>query len=151
MAFTKSIVATVTALGLLSAPTSAADLFGTYGASESATMVSYSLPFGGTAKSMDEPAFALSIAGGTEASINTDFAMDSLTLNGMNVVALNDRLNANDDDDSYMPLIALSVVIGGALLVASQDDNEGEKKVCQPGQEMAEDGYCRTDGGGVLD
>ncbi|MGB0919802.1 MAG: hypothetical protein ACPG06_10345 [Alphaproteobacteria bacterium] len=141
MAFTKSIAAAVTALGLLSAPASAGDLFGTYGTSKNNTMVSYSLPFGGTAKSMDEPAFALSIAGGTEARINTDFAMDSLTLNGMNVVGLNDRLNADSDDDSYMPLIALGVVIGGALLVASQDDDDGHRK---KGGEEAECPDCGT-------
>ncbi|MGB0919810.1 MAG: hypothetical protein ACPG1C_00680 [Alphaproteobacteria bacterium] len=138
MAFTKSIAATVTALGLLSAPASAGDLFGTYGHDDRVTMVSYSLPFHGSAKTNDEAAFALNVAGGTEARINTGFEMQSLTLNGLNVMALNDQLNAAEAGSGLMPLIAVGFVVGGALLVANEfgdDDDAGGKKkdVCPEG------------------
>ncbi|MGB0921470.1 MAG: hypothetical protein ACPG06_11390 [Alphaproteobacteria bacterium] len=150
MSFYKNLIAATAAVGLLSAPASAGDLFGTYGENDRATMVSYSLPFGGSAKSNDEAAFALSLAGGTQARINTSFQMNSLTLNGQNVMALNNRLNADQDDDSFMPLIALGVVIGGAFLVANEfDDDEGGKKKdeCPEGQEPDGGGGCIGGGG----
>lgn len=120
-------VALAALVGLAASSAQAADSLGSFGADERPVMLSYSVLFGSTKQAAAET-FALSVADNMRASINTDFEMHSLMLNGMNVGQMSERLNA-DGDDGYVPLIAVVVVVGGAMLLANDDgDNAGGKK-----------------------
>ncbi len=109
------------ALGMIATSTQAADSLANYGADERPVMLSYSLPLQGNRGETES--FALSVAGNMHTSINTAFELNSLTLNGLNIADMSDRLNAAEGAGGYLPLIAVGVVVGTAFLVANQDDN----------------------------
>ncbi|MGB0921220.1 MAG: hypothetical protein ACPG1C_07840 [Alphaproteobacteria bacterium] len=111
--------------GLVASSAQAADSLASYGADERPVMLSYSLPLQAPAKADAGDHFALSIAGNMHTSINSAFDLNSLTLNGLNVAQATDRLYADGEDDNYMPLIAIGVVVGAAFLVANQDNDHG--------------------------
>ncbi|MGB0921564.1 MAG: hypothetical protein ACPG1C_09640 [Alphaproteobacteria bacterium] len=114
------------ALGLAASTTQAADNLASYGADERPVMLSYSLPLQGSGDVKET--FALSVAGNMRTTINTAFEMDSLTLNGLNVADVSNRLYADGDDDGYLPLVAIGVVVGAAFLVANQGDDANNAK-----------------------
>ncbi|MGB0921102.1 MAG: hypothetical protein ACPG1C_07230 [Alphaproteobacteria bacterium] len=134
-------------LGLAGASAQAADSLGNYRADDRPVMLSYSLPLQGSAN--DEETFALSVAGNMRASISTSFEMDSLTLNGLNVADVSDRLYADGNDDGYLPLIAIGLVVGTALLVANEDDDSAAaKKAPECPEGLTPDGFGNCSGGG---
>lgn len=149
------LMAGVAAVSMFAAPVVAADFGYDMGLKQEAKTYGglyYAIPFqGGTKRDTREGAklgFQVDRTGSTaldpfagaqglqskamfDVNFDGGFNLNSLSVNGIDTVAMYDRLNANGDSDDtaggYLPLIAVALVVGGALLVNNQDDDDGPR------------------------
>ncbi len=79
-------------------------------------------PFGAPAGFKQEAMF--------DVSFDSTFTLNKMLVNGIDTVSMYDQLNANGDNDDrlggYLPLIAVAIVVGGAIWAANQDDDNDQ-------------------------